>query len=260
MPGYVKVGADRRVYARDGDVFALRWAIRVLVPLLILGMVALGQVYYDDGPSLRFFLLLVGVPALIFLCATAIVRARTGRTPRLRDVATRAKGPVDDLLASVHRARRRRRVRRVEMAALRAAEGNELLSPRAVRRAAEALLRLVHLACRARDRRRLATLLGPDLLAEWENPLLEKGKLPGGEPVGEVRVEYVGLDAGGPEEPRVVVLIEAALREPAGLRRVCQYWTLGVRAGLFFVLAIEDHTEGRHHLSEPIEGAAPVTA
>lgn len=188
-------------------------------------------------------------------------RRRRRRAPAvLTDAAATVKRRLDETVASIHRARRRRRVRRVEMAALRAAEGNELLSPEAVRRAAEALLRLVHLACRARDRRRLASLLGPDLLARWADPLVADPRLPRGEPLGEVRVEYVGFDEGGREEPRVVVLIEAALREPAGLRRLCQYWTLGVRDGLFYVLEIEEHTEGKHHLSEPIGGTPAVVA
>jgi hypothetical protein len=73
-------------------------------------------------------------------------------------------------------------------------------------------------------------------------------------------VEYVGFDAGGRDESRVVVLIEATLREHAGLRRLCQYWTLGVRDGLFHVLEIEDHSEGKHHLSEPIGGTPAVVA
>lgn len=188
-------------------------------------------------------------------------RRRRGRVPALAlDSAAKVKCRIDDAFAGIHRARRRRRVRRVETAALRAAEGNDLLSPEAVRRAAEALLRLVHLACRARDRRRLATLLGPELLARWQDPRVAGPRLPRGEPVGDVRVEYVGLDAGAHAEPRVVVLIEAALGDPAVPRRLCQYWTLGVRDGLFYVLEIEEHTEGKHHLSEPIGGIPALVA
>ncbi len=89
------------------------------------------------------------------------------------------------------------------------------------------------------------------------------------EVVGEVRVECVGLTA--PREgqgARAVVLIEATLRPHAGehlgrrpdgeLRDLCQYWSLGLRDGLWTVLAIDERAQGSHHLDEAI--AAPSAA
>jgi hypothetical protein len=65
-----------------------------------------------------------------------------------------------------------------------------------------------------------------------------------------------------------VVLIKATLRtyteDPRRRRtggdtsRLCQYWTLGLRDGLWTVLTIEERPEGKHHLVDWI--GAPVEA
>jgi predicted lipid-binding transport protein (Tim44 family) len=175
---------------------------------------------------------------------------------------------VERALAAIHGARRSRRVRRVERAALEVAADDRLLSPGSVRTAAESLFRLVQLARDARDPGRLATLLGPELLAEFERALAEaesSGAHERREVGGDVRVEYVGFATPDADHgARAVVLIEAALRtwedrrgrpSDGHTRRLCQYWTLGFRDGVWTVLAIEERVEGKHHLAEPV-GAA----
>ncbi len=124
--------------------------------------------------------------------------------------------------------------------------------------AAESLFRHVQLAHAERDRGRLASLMGRELLTEWERrpadaPLGERAEV-----VGDVEVEYVGFTAASADEgPRAVVLIEAELLIEGEARPLCEFWTLGVREGLWTVLAIEGHREGSHQLREPI-GAAPA--
>ena len=140
-----------------------------------------------------------------------------------------------------------------------------------MRGAAEQLFRAVQSAWDERDEARLATLLGPDLLAEWKRHLAglkRKGWHNRVQVLGDVRVDYVGLtNREGAQEDRVVVLIEAKLRdyvedrrgrkilrkgESDDTTRVSQYWTLGVRDGGWILLSIERGAEGDHNLSEPI--------
>lgn len=176
------------------------------------------------------------------------------------------------LTAAIRRARRRGRVRQVELAALEAAEDDDRLAPESVRTSAEALLRLVQAAWNERDRARLATLVSPDLLVGWEGSL-EEGERAGvdhaAEVLGDVRIDYVGLTRGADGDDRAIVLIEATLGVPVEHRverlrdgsrraqRLCQYWTLGLRDGVWIVLAIEERAEGHRHLAEPIVARAP---
>jgi hypothetical protein len=174
-------------------------------------------------------------------------------------VLERARGKLERARTGIHRARRRRRVERVENAASEAGRYDELLSPDGVRTAAEALFRLVHLSWREHHRGRLGTLLGPEMLPQWEERLDKAfGDVPA-DLVGDVRVDYVSFTTG--QAPRAVVLVEAVLRKDgemdAGMR-LCQYWTLGVRDGLWTVLDIEDRGQGRYHLLEPVGVPTPV--
>lgn len=258
---------------RFEERLAIRLVIRALIPLLLIGGLALQGAFYRYGPTPLFFGLLLGVPLFLFICARLIIRRQvvgaSGELDAAHLVGRRVKWRVEDTFAAIRRARRRNRVRRVELAASEAAKHDELLSPDGVRTAAEALFRLVHLASRAGDPGRLDTLLGPELLAEWEQRRAEDIANEPNEVVGDVRVEYVGFTTGErSDDPRVVVLIEAMLGRDTGdrpelqtgrgLRRLCQYWTLGVRNGLFTVLDIEERTAGEHHLAEPI--GAPSAA
>jgi hypothetical protein len=257
---------------------ALRLAFRVVALLLLVVTATAGQAYGRGGRPL-WFAVPVGV-LVILLIGARLIATRSGARPPgtvLWDTAKRGgrwvRGLVERVVAAVHAARRRGRVRRVELAALEAAEDEDVLSPDSVRTSAESLFRLVQLAWDARDPGRLATLLGPELLAEWEQRLAElqrNGRDERVEVIGEVRVEYVGFTT--PERgqaPRAVVLIEATLREyeedhrgrqtDGQTRHLCEYWTLGLRDGLWTVLTIEERAEGKHHLAEPIgtPSAAP---
>ena len=254
------------------DRLALSLVIRGVLAVLLVGGAVLQAAFYQYGPTPLFFAVLLGVPLFLVICARVIIRRRVGRASSDGDPAGRlgraVKRRLQSAVAAIHSARRRGRVRDVERAASEAAKRDDLLAPEGVRTAAEALFRLVHLAWSARDAERLATLLDRALMAEWEQRRSERGVA--AEPhevVGDVRVEYVGFTTGKRlDDTRVVVLIEAmlgahseycgALETGPRLRRVCQYWTLGVRDGLFTVLKIEERTDGEHHLAEPI-GAAP---
>ena len=231
-----------------------RLGYRALLMLAASPLIPLG--YFVYGPA--FLVFFFGVPIAIFICGRALIRRRMEGAPSL---VVLAETKLDRARAAIHGARRRRRVRRVEAAASRMGEVDELLSPEGVRTGAEALFRLVHQAWRERDDGRLAALLGPELLAESEERLSRVfGGVPG-DLVGDVDIEYVGFTTG--TDPRAVVLVEAVLRDErrAGEPRLlCQYWTVADREGLWTVLDIEDRGEGRYHLVEPIGGASMALA
>ena len=245
---------------------AIRFVFKSAVELALFWGLVVSSVYYFHGPTPTFFGLLLGAPLLLLICARLFTRWRLARASGGPDIGSlvgrQAKRRVENAFAAIRRARRRNRVLRVELAALEAAEREELFSPERVRTAAEALFRLVQRASSAHDSERLATLLEPELMAEWEQRTTRPGANEPHEVVGEVRVEFVGFNAGERREDlRVVVLIEAMMRAdhedraaPTSpvLHRLCQYWTLGVRDGLFTVLDIEERPQGDHHLADPI--------
>lgn len=171
------------------------------------------------------------------------------------------------------RAARRRtavRERRVELAAAEAAEYDPVFAPDLVKPAAAHLFTEIQAAWDAGDRRRLATLVGPDLLAEWERRLDDfqrRGWHNRVKPVGEPRVEYVGLTHRGDERDRVVVRVEAKLRDyvedrfghhvkrigrVADTVRIREFWTLGRTHGRWVLLSIEQGTEGTHALEDSV--------
>ena len=185
---------------------------------------------------------------------SAVWKAVKAAASRLRRASRRT-------LARSRGRRRRARVRRVERAAVEAAKDDELLAPEAVRTAADSLFRLVQLARRERDPGRLAPLMGRELLTEWERRLADAPSGERVEVVGDVEVEYVGFTGGSADDgPRAVVLIEAELVVDGAARPVCEFWTLGLRGGLWTVLTIEGHREGSHQLREPIEAARGRTS
>lgn len=205
-----------------------------------------------------------GSPIIFFIVLAVFVVFFLLRTAR-------GSGPVARAVGAVRGKLRRDRVRQVELAAVEAAEDDARFSPQRVHTAAEELFREVQLAWDRRDSGRLGTLLGPDLLLEWERRLADfarKGWHSRVEVLGDVQVEYVGLaNREGDGEDRAIVLIEAPLRayvEERGGRRIhrkgesddtillSQYWTLGMREGRWTLLSIEERAEGEHHLAEPI--------
>lgn len=170
-----------------------------------------------------------------------------------------------------YRARRRERVRNVELAAAEAADDDPAFRPDRVRGAAERLFSGVQAAWDARDRERLEQLIGPELLVEWNRRLDDfemKGWHNRVEVVGAPQVEYVGLvNRSEDEADRAVVRIEATLHDYVldvngnRLRRnqsgsemtsLCEYWTLGKRGGGWFLLSIEQRAEGDYQLSEEL--------
>ncbi|MCA1699106.1 MAG: TIM44-like domain-containing protein, partial [Actinobacteria bacterium] len=194
---------------------------------------------------------------------------------RRRGLLARVVSATRDLVgrpfSAMRRKRRRKRVRQVELAAAEAAEDDDRFLPERVRKAADELFREVQLAWDARDAAQLAALLGADLLVEWERRLADfrgKGWHSRVEVLGPVQVDYVGLtNREADSDDRAVVLIEATLRafveDQRGHRifrrgdsddtmTLCQYWTLGMRDGLWTLFSIEERSEGEHHLAEPI--------
>jgi len=171
------------------------------------------------------------------------------------------------------RARRRARGRQVELAAAEAAEDDEAFAPDTVREQAAGLFRETQQAWDARDRARLATLVGPDLMVEWKRRLDDFDRRRWHNRVRILQgpqVEYLGLtNRTEDREDRVVVRIEAVLEDfvenragmrierdeaEVGNRFVAEYWTLGKRErdGRWIVLSIEQDAEGEHQLGETL--------
>lgn len=172
--------------------------------------------------------------------------------------------------ATGRRARRRTatRERKVELAAAVAAEDDPAFAPDAVRANATALFKQVQEAWSRGDREKLSRLVGPDLLTEWErrlDDLARRGWDNRVEVLGEPTVEYVGLDA---PTGRVIVRIEAKLRDYVTDRygnhmhragrlsetvRLREFWTLQQDDhGRWILTSIEQGAEGTHVLDETI--------
>jgi predicted lipid-binding transport protein (Tim44 family) len=219
-----------------------------------------------DGSGGYVELVLFLIFAVIFV--SAFVRGMTGRGGPLANIVSAVRALV---ARPVRRRLRRKRVREVELAATEAAEDDDYFSPQRVGTAAERLFRDVQQAWDARDTARLGTLLGADLLHEWERRLADfdaKGWHSRVEVLGDVRVDYVGLENREQDsDDRATVLIEAPLRayveerngrkiyrkdESDETMELSQYWTLGFRDKRWILLSIEEAGEGEHHLTERI--------
>lgn len=169
-----------------------------------------------------------------------------------------------------YRARRRERVRRVELAAAEASEDDAAFSVETVRWQAERLFREIQSAWDRRDRSRLADLVGEELLVEWERRLDDferKGWHNRVQIVTGPGVEYVGLvNRAEDRDDRAVVRVEANLRDvvedargrrimrndsEAETRVLAEYWTLfkAEHDGRWMLQSIEQRAEGDHHLS-----------
>lgn len=175
-------------------------------------------------------------------------------------------------------AQRRRvaqRQRRVETAAAEAAEDNAAFAPDAVKANSAALFKQIQSAWTRGDRARLARMVAPELLAEWErrlDDLERRGWRNRVEVLGEPSVEYVGLThRGDAATDRVTVRIEARLRDyvedrfgnhlkRAGrvseVTKVREFWTLRNVNGHWMLVSIEQGSEGSHALDEEIVATA----
>ena len=127
------------------------------------------------------------------------------------------------------------------------------------------------LAWDARDRKRLAELVGDDLLIEWLRRLDDfdkKGWHNRVEILETPVIHYVGItNREDDDEDRAVVRIKAQLKayvEDVNGHRIMrtgeadetialtEYWTLARRDGGWIVASIEQQAEGDHHLDEEI--------
>jgi predicted lipid-binding transport protein (Tim44 family) len=174
-----------------------------------------------------------------------------------------------------HSVRYRRKVRerdqRVRTASAEAAEDDPYFAAAELEAQARALFVACQHAWDARDRERLATLVGDDLLVEWSRRLDDfdaKGWHNRVEVLEEPAIEYVGLVNRDPDEDdRAVVRITASLRayvlDANGrkimrkeakneLVKLCEYWTLARRGDAWMVVSIEQRAEGDHHLDAEI--------
>jgi predicted lipid-binding transport protein (Tim44 family) len=182
------------------------------------------------------------------------------------------------LYLTIHSIRYRRKLRErdrtVRTASAEAAEDDAYFASDELERHAVALFGACQLAWDARDRPALASLVGPDLLVEWERRLDDfdrKGWHNRVEVLEEPTVLYVGItNRENDDEDRAVVRIEAKLRayvidrsgkkvmragEKDELVTLTEYWTLGRRDGAWMVHSIEQRAEGDHHLDEQVVAA-----
>lgn len=175
------------------------------------------------------------------------------------------------LAAARAKAGRARRVRRVELAAAEASEDDGAFAPEAVRARAASLFGSIQSAWDARDRARLAELVGPDLLVEWRRRLDDFASRGWHNRVSVLRgptIEYVSLaNRAQDRDDRVVVRVEAtlsdAVEDGAGRRlkrndrlsqanHLAEYWTLAKRDDRWILVSIEQDAEGAHHLKEDL--------
>jgi predicted lipid-binding transport protein (Tim44 family) len=238
-------GGGGGVGGGHGKGFAIYLIFRAIVDLilfthgvvrvLVIGLILAVVVYVFFGRRLR---------------AWWAARPRSGRAAR-RQVAQRE--------------------RKVELAAAEAAEDDPAFAPDVVRGEAARLFTQVQSAWDAGNRVRLRALVAPALLAEWERRLddfARRGWRNRVKPLGDPKVEYVGLTRrGGTQEDRVVVRIEARLRDyvedqrgnhikRAGriseTTRVREFWTLGRRGSHWILVSIEQGAEGEHALKDTV--------
>ena len=169
------------------------------------------------------------------------------------------------------RRKRRDRVKKVKLASAEAAEDDPAFAADTLVTAADMLFRYVQQAWDGRDRQRLAQLVGPELMVEWNRRLDDfdaKGWHNRVEIIGAPTIEYVGLvNREKDDEDRAVVRIECMLQDyvidsggntinhtgsNSTTTSLREYWTLAKRSGYWSVASIESDTEGLHELDEQI--------
>lgn len=170
-----------------------------------------------------------------------------------------------------YRRRRAARLERVTAAAAEAAQDDPVFAADAVAKAAGDLYLDCQAAWDGRDRAKLATMVGDDLLVEWKRRLddLDKKKWHNRVHVhGRPAVEYLGLvNRAGEAEDRVIVRIGATQDDFVELSgggtinkggqesksvSVVEWWTLARRDDRWIVVSIEQDTEGVHNLDAEI--------
>jgi predicted lipid-binding transport protein (Tim44 family) len=172
-----------------------------------------------------------------------------------------------------YQARRRDRVRRVEIAAAEASEDDAAFDPATVRDQATRLFKDIQSAWDRRDRARLAELVGPDMMVEWTRRLDDFERRGWHNRVSVKlgpKVEYVSMiNREDDRDDRVVVRVEATLTDyvenragqrithdqsTTDARSLAEYWTLGKRErdGHWMLLSIEQRAEGDHHLASEL--------
>jgi predicted lipid-binding transport protein (Tim44 family) len=168
----------------------------------------------------------------------------------------------------------RARAARVRTASAEAAQDDAYFAADRLEREARDLFVQAQAAWDARDRARLAELVGPDLIVEWNRRLDDfdrKGWRNRVSVAAEPVIEYVGLtNREDDTEDRAVVRIEAELSSYVQDRRgekimrtgesdelveFCEYWTLARRDDRWTVVSIEQKSEGDHHLDAEILAA-----
>ena len=176
---------------------------------------------------------------------------------------------------TIHAKRYRRKVRerdaKVRTASAEAAEDDAHFgADRVVSEAGELFLE-AQSAWDARDRERLATVVGEELMLEWSRRLDDfaaKGWHNRVQVLEEPEIQYVGLvNREDDDEDRAVVRITAKLRayvidrngrrlmrkESKGEQMtLTEYWTLARRGDAWIVASIEQRREGDHHLDSEI--------
>ncbi|MGX6449227.1 TIM44-like domain-containing protein [Patulibacter sp. S7RM1-6] len=231
-----------------------------------------GRSYGGGGGG--FFFLPVGgggggLLFLIFLIVIAVVIARIV-LPAIRNASEASRARATDR-------ERRRREAAVLPSTLEAAEDDAAFDPDEVRAAAAGLVRDTQDAWDRDDRRALARLVGPDLLAEWTRRLddfASRGWRSRAGVVGDPVVRIVGLtNRTEDEDDRVVVHVTADALSYVETRwgqrlyeagqtdervRLSQYWTLGKRDGRWILLSIEEDGEGDHHLEGEVVARADL--
>jgi predicted lipid-binding transport protein (Tim44 family) len=175
----------------------------------------------------------------------------------------------------IHAMRYRRkveeRVQRVRTASAEASEDDSYFAADQLEREAAALFDAAQQAWDARDRARLAQLVGPDLLVEWTRRLDDfdrKGWHNRVEVLDAPTIQYVGItNREDDTEDRAVVRIAANLRayvidrngnhirrkgESKETMSLTEYWTLARTNGRWIVASIEQRSEGDHNLESEI--------
>ena len=175
------------------------------------------------------------------------------------------------ITAKLEERRIRRRDERVSTAAAEAAQDDAYLAADAVKGDAATLFKEIQRAWTDRDRTRLATMVGPDLLKEWTLRLDDfdrKGWHNVVKVLSEPEIKYVGLvNREDDTEDRVVVRVEAQLEDYVNLKgggrmnangesdstkTLEEWWTLGRTQDGWMLLSIEAEEEGKHHLKSEI--------
>lgn len=167
--------------------------------------------------------------------------------------------------------RRRERVARTVTASAAAAADDAWFAADAVRRDAAKLFRAVQAAWHARDRKKLGTLVGDDLMVEWERRLDDfesKGWHNQVHVQSGPEVEYVGIvNREDDAQDRVCVRVSAQMRdvvvegdgtvmkksgEEEEVVSLAEFWTLQRRRDRWIVVSIEQDAEGGHNLEAPL--------